>query len=131
MTTHVRKNRMQKCKLKLSLYIKCGDFDPDVITKKLQVEPTKIGRAQRNPKRVNFWSLDTSEDVGINVKDHFNILFSSFNLRKLKLVTRKHETWLSIVSTVDKDFPMLALSPEDLFFIGDFNIGLDIDFYSV
>lgn len=126
--------------INIELSIVGDDFDIELVSKKLDIEPTEIkkkGELLPNKKNRNIetsWSfmtgLEKSLDVRIQLCKLMDIFYKKINKLKEICLYFNTKVFVSILIIVkNKQTPSLHFGKEEILFFNEINAELDIDIY--
>jgi Domain of unknown function (DUF4279) len=115
------------------------DFEPEEITTKLKIKPTKIWRKgdlihpqTKLTRKHNGWSLQSQVDQSSDLEDHINSIFSYFpsNWTDLMEICQQYYAEINcVIYVVGDERPAIHLDKNIIRKLNKLNAEIDIDLY--
>jgi hypothetical protein len=114
-----------------------GDFDPDTITARLQLQPTECWRKGDRNERTHYerkfsrWSLNSRLDRSVSLEDHVqDVLIQALERAEaIRQVGEEYIAYVQLVGWFHNDYPGFGLKKETISGLAQLNVGIDCDFY--
>lgn len=121
------------------LIIRSQRYTPEVITRKLRVQPTSawhIGECRQRSKvteKCNGWVLTSGLTEKVDASKHIGRLrqLLASKLGTIRALARTEDVLFSIVLYEKYCNIGMMLSPEDVLFLSRMRVPLDLDFYAL
>ena len=131
---------LEKTNVKVEFSIYGDDFNPDRITKRLNINPEKVWRKGEQVgkhnilRKENCWMISTGYQESLDINNQLYLILQLLQSVKEELMALKNEIMADfkidiVINIEDNQTPAMYLDNEVIHFCNDFDITLDFDLY--